>query len=65
VKKRDAYWTYDPAVHSYYFAPNDRHEPPYKKQIFVEAIIDVAADGTMAGIEIIDPKMPPPPKKSN
>ena len=65
MKKRHAYWTYDPNVHAYYFAPTDRHGPPYEEQIFVEAIIDVAADGTMAGIEIISSKMPPPPKNSN
>jgi hypothetical protein len=28
--------------------------------VFVQAIIDVGADGTLAGIEIIDEKMPQP-----
>ena len=62
MDKKEAYWTYDPTVHAFYFAPTDRRPKPYLKQIFVEAIIDVADDGTLAGVEIIDPKMPPPPK---
>ena len=46
--------------HLYYFAPADRALGPYLKQIRVDAIIDVAADGTLAGVELID-GMPPPP----
>lgn len=60
MRKRDAYWTYDPEAEAYYFAPVQRRKPPYRKQITVEAIIDVAADGTLAGIELLD--APPPPK---
>jgi len=63
LKERKATWTYDGDAHAYYFAPKSRAKPPYRKQIFVEAIIDVAEDGTLAGIEIIDSDAPPPPKK--
>ena len=62
--KRDAYWTCnsdDDGDHAYYFAPIDRRPPPYMKQREVRAIIDIAEDGTLAGIELID-DMPPPPK---
>lgn len=34
--------------------------PAYKTQRHVTAIIDIAADGTLAGVELID-DMPPPP----
>jgi hypothetical protein len=68
VKRRDAksaHWTHEksPAGHLYYFAPNSAALPPYKKQIRVTAIIDVAEDGTLAGVELIDSALPPPPKE--
>jgi hypothetical protein len=50
------------AGHLYYFAPAERHPGPYKTQRRVEAIIDIADDGTLAGIELID-RMPPLPRK--
>jgi len=46
----------------YYIKPLARKPPPYKNQRRVEAIIDIAEDGTLAGIELID-KMPPPCKE--
>ncbi len=66
MEKRPAYWTHEAdaeedAGHVYYFAPTDRAPGPYKKQRHVEAIIDIAADGTLAGVELIE-DMPPPPK---
>jgi hypothetical protein len=66
VKHRPAYWTHDDnsfediGEHLYYFAPTNRAPPPYLKQREVRAIIDIAADGTLAGVELID-DMPPPP----
>lgn len=48
--------------HLYYFAPADRAPGPYLKQIHVNAIIDVAVDGTLGGVELID-NMPPPPER--
>lgn len=60
--KRDAYWTYtDEHGPLYYFAPANRAEPPYLKQIHSMAIIDVAADGTLAGVELIEVNLPPAP----
>lgn len=69
VEKRPAYWTHDDVAasrvgHMYYFAPTNRAKPPYTTQRHVEAIIDIAADGTLAGVELID-NMPPPPKSDN
>jgi len=53
-----ALMTYDDEHILYYFKPVLRPDPPYHKQILVEAIVDVARDGTFAGVEIIDSKMP-------
>ena len=63
MKKREAYWTYcdsGDGDRSYYFAPTDRQPPPYGEQREVRAVIDIAPDGTLAGIELID-DMPPAP----
>ena len=62
LEKHGGYWTCssDSGDHCYYFAPVDRHPPPYLKQREVRAIIDIAEDGTLAGIDLID-DMPPPP----
>ena len=67
MEHRPAFWTHDDAAvesigeHLYYFAPANRTPPPYRTQRHVEAIIDIADDGTLAGVELID-NMPPPPK---
>ncbi len=62
LKKRKATWTYSGEHgHLYYFAPKKRRPPPYLKQVIVEAILDIADDGTLAGVEIVDTKAPPPP----
>jgi hypothetical protein len=42
----------------YYFAPSARAPGPYLTQRHVTAIIDIASDGTLAGVELID-NMPP------
>jgi uncharacterized protein YuzE len=55
-----AQWTYDPEAEAYYFAPMQAAEPPYLTQRHVEAILDIASDGTLAGVELID-RVPPPP----
>ena len=47
------------AGHLYYVRLDDRAPKPYRVQRRVEAIIDIADDGTLAGIELID-NMPPP-----
>lgn len=66
MEKRAAYYTFDErakAEHGmrlYYFAPADRSPPPYLTQRHVNAIIDIAADGTLAGVELIE-NMPDPP----
>ena len=60
-----AYWTHQKTpfkdnAHLYYFGLPNRREPPYRTRR-VSAIIDIADDGTLAGVELID-DMPPPPK---
>ena len=63
LEKRKAYWTVDTSHTndpSYYFGMLERSPGPYLKQRVVKAIIDIASDGTLAGVELID-NMPPPP----
>ena len=60
MKQHSAYFTYDEEADAYYFAPSKRTAPPYTEQRIVQAIIDVASDGTLAGIEILDMQIQPP-----
>jgi hypothetical protein len=69
LKRRLAYWTHDDEAakdvgHLYYFGivgtEGKRVRGPYTRQREVRAIIDLAEDGTLAGVELID-DMPPPP----
>jgi hypothetical protein len=63
LKRRAAYWTYDDCYgdcRSYYFAPVNATAPPYLRQIEVKAILDIASDGTLAGIELAHGDLPPP-----
>ena len=64
LEHRPAYWTYDDCEghdHAYYFAPADRRPPPYLTQRHVTAILDIADDGTLAGVELVLGDLPPPP----
>lgn len=71
MEKRPAYWTFDAEASEeygqrlYYFAPLERAPGPYVTQRHVRAIIDIAADGTLAGVELIDDMPPPPNPPSN
>lgn len=52
-----AFYTHedDPVVGNlWYFAPADRRPGPYRRQVKTEVTIDLAEDGTLAGIEITD-----------
>lgn len=66
LPRSPAFWTHDEKFahehgeHLYYFAPLARALPPYREQRHVNAIVDIAADGTLAGVELIS-NMPPPP----
>lgn len=67
LPRRPAYWTHDHeadgAGHLYYFAPVGAAKPPsYTTQREVKAVIDIAQDGTLAGVELIY-DMPPPPRE--
>jgi hypothetical protein len=62
LKKNEAFWMYDSKANSYYFAPVHRARPPYKTQRQVSAILDVASDGTLAGVELVMGMVAPPPK---
>lgn len=58
-----AYFTHEECSHAghlYYFAPANRAAGPYKRQIEVKAILDIADDGMLAGVEVIDGDVPPP-----
>jgi hypothetical protein len=60
--QRPAYWTHEAGgrEHLYYFVPVKRHPPPYRRQVKVEATLDVADDGTLAGIEFLIEDVSPP-----
>lgn len=62
VRRNKALFTHEAseAGHLYNFALQDRAPGPYRQQRRVEAIIDIDADGNLAGVELID-NMPPPP----
>ena len=65
LKRKPAYWTCEEDEHAgplYYFAPTNSAPPPYLEQRHVTAIIDVASDGTLAGVELVMGDLPPPPK---
>jgi hypothetical protein len=70
MTEHPAYWTHDDEAvksigqHLYYFAPTNRAPGPYKQQRFVVAVVDIAADGTLAGVELVE-NMPPPPIMSD
>lgn len=64
LEKRSAYFTYDPKHGgAYYFAPTERTPPPYRTQRQATAILDIAADGTLAGVELVIGELPPPPAR--
>lgn len=65
LPKFPATWTYSHDTGCYYFAPTNRTKPPYLRQIIVEAIVDVASDGSLAGVELghWDAAAPLPPPK--
>lgn len=63
LMKRPATWTWCPDARAYYFAP-DTARPPHYTTREVKAIIDIADDGTLAGVEIMEfegPPLPAPP----
>lgn len=60
LQKHTAFWTYDTEADAYYFEPTARRAPPYTTRR-VEAILDIAQDGTLAGVELVDGALPKPP----
>jgi hypothetical protein len=64
---KPGWWTHDDGAaklglgHFYYFAPAGATAPPYKTQRHVSAIVDIAFDGTLAGVELIEDMPAPPP----
>ena len=67
MKKHHSYWTYsdcDGLAHVYYFSLLNAVAPPYLEQRRVEAILDIASDGTLAGVELVFGDLPPPPLNS-
>ncbi len=49
-----AYWSYDPSVGAWYFGLEERVSPPYLTQRRVTAILDLDAQGRLAGVEILE-----------
>lgn len=67
LEKRPAYWTFENhpvAGKAYYFAPTERASGPYRSQKRVTAILDIADDGTLAGVELVLDPLPPAPTAS-
>lgn len=62
LDRRPAYWTYQDEPRAYYFAPTDCSPSPYRRQVQVTANLDVAEDGTLAGVELVLGDLPPAPK---
>jgi hypothetical protein len=64
---KSGWWTHDDGSakcglgNLYYFSPAGATPPPYKTQRHVSAVIDIASDGTLAGVELIEDMPPPPP----
>lgn len=68
LAKKEAFFTCDEteiAGPLYYFAPIARRPPPYREQRHVRAILDIADDGTLAGVELVMGDLPPPPKEDS
>lgn len=69
MEQRPAYWTFDEKAFEqhgerlYYFAPLNAAPPPYRNQRHVTAILDIADDGTLAGVELVLGDLPLPPSK--
>jgi hypothetical protein len=64
MAKGTAHWSYDARGNAWWFLLNERAAPPYKRQVLVEAILDLDADGRLAGVEILarvegKPLLPP------
>jgi hypothetical protein len=53
-------WSYDASVSAWYFKLEERADPPFRDNIFVEAVVDLDSDGRLAGIEILDSRLLPP-----
>ena len=53
IVEGSARWKYDPRARAWYFALAERAEPPYLRQIVVEAILDMDSEGRLAGVEIL------------
>jgi predicted RNase H-like HicB family nuclease len=66
--RRRAWWTYDDEACACYIELEDRRPAPYLEQRHFEAILDIASDGTLAGVELLEMRkadagrLPPPPK---
>ena len=52
LEHHPAYYTYDQNIGCWYFGLNDRITPYYRKQIRIQAYVDIAEDWSVAGIEL-------------
>ena len=61
-RKGSASWTYlgTDEGNAWYVGLSERPQRPYRKQVRVDAILDIDAQGRLAGIELLDvPGRPP------
>lgn len=56
-----AEWCFDQDAGAWYVALDERARPPYLHQREVNAILDIDDNGRLAGIEILEPILPPLP----
>ena len=54
MAKGTAHWSHDARGNAWWFLLNERAPPPCKRQVLVEAILDLDADGRLAG-ELLEP----------
>ena len=59
MERGSAYWTYDDEAGAWYLGLDERTPPPYTTQRHTNAILDLDADGRLAGVELPEPIQPP------
>ncbi len=58
MERGEAYWTYDSEAGAWYFGLKSKAAPPYLTQRHFDAIVDLDAEGRLAGIELLQPLLP-------
>lgn len=53
MAKGTAHWSHDARGNAWWFLLNERAPPPCKRQVLAEAILDLDADGRLAGVVML------------